>query len=117
MKLRYLLSGKDKEYLDTLKNGDTFQQACYHIQDIWLRIHACRKELTELYIKQAGLKKEEDCDWGICINDWTCIPSQLFDCSVGQVRKMRHHVPDSVDDGRCNTCPYFVTKDLIRTLI
>jgi len=114
MKVEYRYTKYDHEFLNNLRNGDSFQQICYIIQKVWSKIHACEKELIKLYCKQANLQKKEDSDWGICINNMSYIPEKLFDCSVGMVRKMRNNV--KINDGTCKTCPYFIKEEDIKNL-
>jgi hypothetical protein len=112
MKIEYRYTEFDKEFLNKLKFGNLFDKICYKIQQTWSRIHACEKELVKLYCKQAYLKNKEDCAWGICINNMLHIPENLFDCSTGQVQKLRNNIKN--DKGSCKTCPYFITEEDIR---
>ena len=114
MKVEYRYSERERKYINNMKNGYSFSQFCAVIQKIWLKIHACHRELIDLYCKQAKLNKKEDSNWGICINDMSYLPEKLFDCSVGMVRKMRNGVKDP--DGTCKTCPYFIQEEEIKNL-
>jgi hypothetical protein len=114
MKVEYRYSERDHIFLNGMTCGDKFSQISANIQKIWLRIHACQRELINLYCKQAKLENKEDSKWGICINNMSYIPEKLFDCSIGIVRKFRHNVKDS--DGTCKTCPYFIKEEEIKNL-
>ena len=114
MKVEYRYSERDHKFLNKMKEGDAFSQLCVEIQKIWLKIHACKSEMINLYCKQAGLKNKEDSEWGICINDMSYIPERMFDCGVGQVRKMRNHVLNAC--GTCKTCPYYIKEEDIKNI-
>ena len=96
----------NKEYFKKLENGPY-----YDIQIRWSKIKTALRYYKKLYLKQAGA---EDCDWGVCINNmnndiYTPVPEEQFDCSAGMVRKLRNNYPYG-DDGKCKTCPYFVSN-------
>jgi hypothetical protein len=113
MKIEYRYSEKDKSFFSRFKSNDIYDKICLNIQKLWFRIHVCHDELIKLYCKQANIKNKDECRWGICTNDMSYLPEMLFDCSVGQIRKMRNHIRN--DDGTCKTCPYFVNEETIRT--
>lgn len=117
MKVEYRYSKEDKEFLSGMKKErglienlfSRTNRSSYYVQKVWMKIHACQKELIRLYCEQSNIENKEDSKWGICINGMINIPEKLFDCSVGMVRKMRNNVKNS--DGTCKTCPYFMSED------
>jgi len=109
MKVEYRYTKDNKDFLNTMKKTDMFEKSSYEIQKLWIKIHACEKELIKLYCEQSDIKSKDDCNWGICINNMSYIPEKLFECGTGMVRKSRNNVKNS--DGTCKTCPYFMKEE------
>lgn len=123
MKISYENEPSDDKWNTYMYEND-YSEHTKEIQLRWSKLRALKLEYLKLYSELANIIPPEnefgyDCkeEWGLCLNSqilWS-VPANLFNCSVGMVRKMRNKVPIKYDIGTCKSCPYFIPSNSIKS--